>query len=344
MSTLLAALSVLALPASHDGVPLLFAPAVSSSASIELESERLVSGGELTVAMGGAEVPRQYLPELRMEMEERFRVVFDETLREREGERCVWLRRYDELRWENQGSMSMSGMGSEEGGEAWPWEGTFETPLEGRTLRLVVDGGELSAAELADDLLPIELPEGLAFELGWRGLLPERPVAPGETWEVDGEDLGALWTPGGELGWIVPEEAARNLDPPFDEREHGGRLSVSCASADGDLVRLELSGTLERTTVRPGDLSRVPVADGTATDTVEERWELEGTLVWDTAAGRLAELVLEGPWSSETATVRDPGQGGADYESTFVVEGSYAFRVRSTSAAQGVVEAAAGRR
>lgn len=343
MSTLLAALSVLAFPASHEGVPLLCAPAVSSTATIELESELSVSGGELAVFMGGSEVPAQYLPELHLEEQERFHVVLTQTLHERDGERCVWLRRYDELRWSDSGSMSMSG--PDGSGDRWPWEVSCESPLEGRTLRLVVDGDELVSVGLADERLPVvDLPPGLGFELGWQALLPGRPVGSGDAWEVDGAVLGALWRAGGELGWIVPEEAAEHLDPPFDEREHGGALRLSCASLEDGQARIEVRGELERTTVRPGDLSRVPVADGSATDTVEERWEVEGRLVWDTVAGGLAELTLEGSWRSETATVRDPGQEGPDYESTFSVGGTRAFRARSAPAAEGVVEAAAGRR
>lgn len=336
------ALSVLALPTRREGVPLVFDPPARTSWSLELESELDVSGGELTVEMDGADVPAEYLPELVYAMRDRHSLSLSEAVVATEDGRAL-VRRYDALAWENEGSMRMTMAGSEE--EAWPWEGSFETPLEGRTVRFALEG---EPRPVLDDDASSELPfaaEELARDLGWNALLPQEAVAEGDEWEADGEELALLWEPGGTLGWVVPEEAAQYLDPSFDERRFAGSLTLRLVELDeaAGRARATVAGELTRTTVRPGDLSRVPVVDGTATDTVEEVWEVEGTLEWDLGARRLASLALEGPWSSATTTERDPGQAGPTYRSTFSYEGTYALRARSGPGGERVLEAASPR-
>lgn len=155
-------------------------------------------------------------------------------------------------------------------------------------------------------------------------------MAPGARWDADGADLRALFEPGGDLGWVAEdEEAEALLLPEVQERVHEGELRLELEElvrvGGRRAARVALRGELVRETVRPGDLESVPVVDGTATETERLRWDVEGELVWDVEAGAPLALRLQGPLSSRTTTVRDPGQPGASYEHVFELEGSYAF-------------------
>ncbi len=318
---LLPALIVLP-PAVQDGVPLVFEPEVGRTRHTEIESELRLAGGDLSVTMDGARVDPQYLPELHLETLDRRRVVTRATC-ERTGERAAFLVRVEELAWTNEGSMGMSMQGHD---EKWPWSSSAESPFEGRTLRLEREPGEAARASFADDGEALAAADPAPL-LGWSALLPDAPRAPGERWEADGAALGALLELGESLAWEMPPEAAEHLLVEHDERATSGALTLALESVAGGRARASIAGELERRTVQPGDLSRVPVVDGTATDTIVETWTVEGALEWDLAAGELLSLRLSGPWASATTTERDPGQPGPTYVSVFEVEGSYAVRV-----------------
>jgi len=329
---------------SNDEVTLVHAPRADTSRTTTIEVEQELAGGELSVVMGGQAVQAEYLPELDLVTQDRRKLSITETfLASGEEGPTEWLRRYDEVSWSNAGSITISQMDSEDSSS---WTSEAETPLVERTVRFSSDDGEAVARELADDAAEVEL-DGLQVSLGLAELLPEAPVEVKDSWTVDGETLAVLLEPGGDFAWELDPEAQKHMLADIDERSHAGelRLVLLAVSKDGDarIARCSVEGELVRTTIQPGDLSMVPVTDGTATDTIEERWDASGELRWDLDEGCIVSLLLEGEFVSETHTVRDPDQPGGTYESTFTVEGSYSVRVESEHVEGRAVEAAAAR-
>jgi hypothetical protein len=344
IKTLAIAACMLSAAVSLDGVNLVYTPEADTSRTTTIEAQRDLEGGELTVVMGGQEIPAEFLPELNLVEENRVTLSITETfVASGEAGPTEWLRRYDEVTWNNEGSMSMSQMETE---NSFPWEAKAETPFTERVIRFSSDDGEEFARELADDGDEIEL-DGLQASLGLSELLPEEPVDVGGQWKVDGKLLGMLFEPGGDFSWELDPEAAKHMLPEVRERSHSGELTLvlsKISEEDGARIAFcSVDGDLVRTTVQAGDLSEVPVADGTATDTIEEIWGLGGELRWDLTANHVISLSLEGELVSSTHTVRDPDQPGAPYESTFTVEGSYSVELASEHVAGSVVEASAAR-
>lgn len=320
-----------------DSITLVHAPA-QDSMTLGFETELIFDGGDLVVVMDGAEVPQEYLPDLHMQSEERkvLRVVETYGARAEEEAAGSWLRLYEEIAWDNDGEMSIAGMQGESG---FPWSAQADSPLVGRQLSIDTEDGEEFEVSVVDDEGDLDVPDGLHADLSLRQLLPEDSVSLGESWTVSGKGLGVLFDPGGDLAWDMAAESAAYLMPEIRERNHGGVLELTVDRLEGASAHCSVTGELIRVTVQPGDLSPVPVVDGTATDTVEERWELEGQLVWDIDAKRITSLSLSGPLSSETKTVRDPGQPGSTYEGTFTVEGTYAVEVECVPEGAQAVEA-----
>ena len=306
-------------------VVLAAAPEAGTSTSLAIRTELELQGGELTVLMNGEEVPSMFLPQLDYTMTERRTVAFTDSWTEVGAGAATWVRSYDELAWTNDGAMTMV-MGADE--QEFPWTATADTPLSGAEVRFSVSADGEVARELVDDDGDANLLAGLDAHVDLRELLPAGLIEVGGWWSVDGEALGLLFVPGGDFAWELPDEAVAQMQPEIREREHGGELELHLRSLDEEgRAHCEVTGALTRTTVQPGDLTQVPVADGTATDTVEELWELSGELVWDTRSNQVVLLELEGDLEQEVRTVRDPGQEGPDYESTFAVAGSYSIVV-----------------
>ncbi len=277
-----------------------------------------LDGGELEVRMNGEEIPSAYLPELHLSAEEERVLSVHDTLSEEQP--GTWLRRYEEASWTNEGSM-------ESGGPASDWASDAETEIEGCSFRIrsEEDGYDWEAQEDRGRAF-----DGLQADLSLSALLPGKSVALGESWSVDGAELGLLFEPGGDLGWSLPEESVKYLLPEILERDCEGSLELTLLEEEDSLARCSVRGELVRTTVSPGDLSEVPIVDGEATDTTIETWELEGELVWDLAAGILSRLELGGELTSSTRTLRDDDGEGPEYEHTFSVRGTHRVEVHVT--------------
>ena len=334
LATLLA-LSSFTAPLSETPV-LRFDPAEGSGLSVEMSASRNLQGGELSVVMNGSEVPASFLPELSLDEEDQRQLVFQETY---EAGADALSRRYETIRWTNVGQMEVS---NPQGSESYPWDMDAQTSIEGRTLRFErEDDGTLAATAIDNET--VEIPQGLLGGLSLRELLPDEMVGLDESWEVDGSDLAVLFSPGGDFDWQMPEEAAEHMLPEIRERSHEGELDVTLTSIEGGLAVCKLEGTLERITLQKGDLSQVPVADGTATDTVTETWTVRGEMRWNVEANHIHSISLEGDLHSETETERDPDQGSPTYSSTFTVEGTHAFELTTEALTDEVIEASSSR-
>ncbi len=326
-----------AAPLTREGVAFHHAPETGSSRTVAFELELTLEGGELEVTMDGNEVPSMYLPKLNLDMTDRQVVGITETFDE-----GAWLRRYDELTWVNDGTMSMDMNGQT---QEFPWSSEGETAFADRTVRFALEDGELARAFADEQGGETSLLDGLRADLGLAELLPEDPVEVGDTWTVDGAELEILFNPGGELHWELPAEMAEHMLPEIESREHSGELELTLVKLgeDGEHAHCSVTGTLVRVTTQPGDLSEVPVTDGDATDTVTETWEVEGDLVWNLAAGQVASLELDGSFAQMTLTERDPDQPGSTYESTFTIDGEFRVTVEAEPQSGRAIEASAGR-
>ncbi len=330
LRTLLLALPCLA--AGADELTLTHAPAAGASQRVELEVVETTTGGDLTVFMNGSPVPPMYLPTLELEVRNVRKLDYTQTWEAFAPDGASsWLRRYDVASWSNNGSMTMTQMGQS---EVTPWEMEQEAALTGEIVQFWTSDAETepSARVLSDE--DIELPEDLMASLGLGHLVPNEAVETGHRWSVDGETLAQLWEPGGNLGWNLPAESAARLMPEYDERTLAGELELTLEAIESDddrqLAICRVEGELERTSIKPGDLSQVPVASGTATDTLRETLELEGTLRWNLATRQIASLELSGTLASATKTVKDEGQEGPAYYSVFSFDGEYELTLKAT--------------
>jgi hypothetical protein len=335
---LTALLAALALPAG-DGIRLSDEPALAGARRIACEVSYELSGGALEVEMDGTPIPTEYLPRIDFSMEDERRLVVVDAFDE-DG----WVRLYDEAAWSNGGVLELDSSGSV---EAFPWTADGNTPLLGRKVRFDREAGgaraKAGATAFADDrAADAALLDGLQVDLGLGELLPERAVAVGDTWSIDGELLAGLFEPGGDLAWQLPPEAAAYLVRDVRSQAFAGALELELDAVADGVARCTVKGELVRTTIQAGDLSRVPVTDGTATETVMLTWSVEGAFDWSVAERRLVLLDLAGDLRQVTRTVRDADQPGPGYSSVMRVEGDRKLKV--TCAALAVSEARLARR
>ena len=106
-------------------------------------------------------------------------------------------------------------------------------------------------------------------------------------------------------------------------------MTARLASIDAEegTARVEFEGTLTSLREAATDLAEVPVADGTATERTTTTYELDGTLVWNTAAGHLSRLELEAMLDVAIEIEKDPGQPGVEYASTMTMSGVWSCEV-----------------
>jgi hypothetical protein len=168
-----------------------------------------------------------------------------------------------------------------------------------------------------------ELLEGLQEDMDLRFLLPQGPVSPGATWEVDLRKLMHMATPGGDLSFEpqdadMPEDAPQldqleelvteRLGSQLDELLDGKCECVYVGAQDVDGRQIGEIGVKIEVGVS-ADLAEllVEVIASLASEFGEEAppidfqaaeltidYEGEGTLSWDLAAGRLHAFQVAG--------------------------------------------------
>ncbi len=323
LRTALLAFAVPVLLGSRAGVALVHSPAEGAERTLTVLLEGSLTGGELEVIMDGNPVPASFLPELDLEVHDERRYDLSERAQE-DG----WVRSYDRLSWTNHGSMGVS---EEDGSGTYPWTAEGRSALTGRKLRFEPSGEGFDCAFADDEGGDAALLEGVGAVLDGRELLPRQAVDVGESWTVDGAELGFLFEPAGELAWEFPPEAAMHLLPEIRSRSVAGELALELTKLERDVAHCTIAGRLVRTTTQKGDLSQVQVVDGTATDTVSETWDVEGELLWSAKRSELVSLKLAGELASATRTERDPGQAGSTYVSLFHARGSQSLSILSSS-------------
>jgi hypothetical protein len=216
-------------------------------------------------------------------------------------------------------------------------ESEVETPIEGLTVRLTGEDGDVTA-EVVDGTKP-EDEKAFAFErltLFVDGVLPGKDVEEGASWELSKEQVLSILRLDAHRGLFPP--------PPRDGGENGGggrrggsfgggelrllieadwkgKATLADASAEVDgvqcaVIELELtaSGELAMPERGPGGGGRrggMPEAEPT-TPALGNSYEidLEGKLAFDLAAKRPVSLDVEGKVSNVTDMEREGREGG----------------------------------
>ena len=169
-------------------------------------------------------------------------------------------------------------------------------------------------SELSTEPLDLQRPE-----IDLAGLLPEDAVSIDDTWEADAGFLAEVLDFGRTLPWTWSgSDSAQIPAPGVAEWQGDLDLKVADITKVENDVRCVISFTGEavETVTKPGDLSQVPVAEGTATETTVTTFQVEGEITWSVSAGHLVSFELEADGEGEQVTKKDDGQPGPAYEST----------------------------
>ena len=326
-----ASLALLVAPRTSDPVTLEFTPEAGTRIDRSFTVESSVVSGDLTVVMGGQEVPKMYLPDITLEIETALSVKIVDRFIEPAGD-LQGHPRVREITDAGQTVHVAMDAGGYQGMEDTESTMDASSPLEGSAFRIGVgaDGEVVAAWDRADDDHDDGLLDGLRPGLDLAGLLPSDPVKVGATWDAKAAVLAEILRPSGDLAWEWSGDDTGGLpvDPAF---EYSGELELRLAEIvggdAGDLARIVFAGALTEVETSASDLEHVPVADGTATDVRTTRHDVEGELLWNVGLGVLhsVEFTLKG--EGDQVTTRDEDQPGATYESTMVHTSEIAVRV-----------------
>ena len=291
LRTLLAAssLPVLAAPADH----LVFAPEPDSSVrktleiSMEFHLDDFVMsvGGEDVTEMMGADASRSFTGEISVGVTEKY-------VKSGDGRPLDLLRTFDDL------SLEMSdGSESEEVDEF--------AELEGHTVRFLwsSDDGEYDVS-FHEDEGDEGLLESLSDDMDLRLLLPGDEVSEGDTWEVQAVELFPLFFPGGlpgssseedddEIGGLIKDQLGEQFQTLVEDfvvrcTYKGSRSAddvdvgeiVFEYDGQGSVDLVELIRSIAETRDEAPDLDSL-------TATLDLDLKGEGTLLWNTGAGRV---------------------------------------------------------
>lgn len=314
-----ALIALLAIPTVFD-VPS-FAPEPGSALRKSFELETELTLVEMSATMGGQPVPQEYLPELEIETSSTRRlVVEDELVGVADGRPTKLVRTYVEIAETLDVSVTLDGE------DAGSRAAKGESALEGARVAFEWDAdAEDFVAAFADERDDDALLAGLDEDLDFRAFVPPAGWSKGP-WSIDAEAIEALFEPGGELSITGVEEEGG----AFVERSFDARVEATLAApreTDGKrLLVIELEGEGTAVSDRPGDLSFVPVVQGTATETRTLRFALEGWIAWDAAAGRAHAVELTLAAQVEQVIAKDPGQSGPEFDTTTSLSGDWTFR------------------
>ncbi|NOT31214.1 MAG: hypothetical protein HOP15_12270 [Planctomycetes bacterium] len=262
-----------------------------TSGEFELESE--------SVTVDGEERPVPGNPSGSLSIEEKT-VVSDELVAVGSGRPEKLARTFDELHKQQ----TISGTGPD--GEVMEQTQKLTCDLEGKRVVFTsnADDKRFDVQAAADQKLDAELLDGLDEDMDLRAFLPDKPVAKGDSWDVEPAAFHAVLWPGGRL----PFHDADKHEPDAIEHELNAALY---ASLDGD-AKVTYAGQREEDGVKvfvlhvKADLSRtgesVPSSEYTSEHggtpgtkvKLEFTTQAEGDLLWSVEHAHLISLTLEG--------------------------------------------------
>lgn len=262
-----------------------------TSSEFELES--------VSVTVDGEQRPVPGNPSGSLRLEEKI-VVSDELVAVGSGRPEKLARTFDELHKQQTSSEPRPD------GEVMEQTQKLTCDLEGKRVVFTwnADDKRFDVQAAADQKLDAKLLDGLDEDMDLRAFLPGKPVAKGDSWDVEPAAFHAVLWPGGRL----PFHDADKHEPDAIEHELNAALY---ASLDGD-AKVTYAGQREEDGVKvfvlhvKADLSRtgesVPSSEYTSEHggtpgvkvKVEFTTQVEGDLLWSVEHAHLISLTLEG--------------------------------------------------
>jgi hypothetical protein len=263
-----------------------------TSGEFELESESVTFDGEERLDPAKKSSGS-------LSIEEKF-VVSDELVAVGSGRPEKLARTFDELHQQQTASETRFD------GEVMEQTQKLTCDLEGKRVVFTwnADDKRFDVQAAADQKLDAELLDGLDEDMDLRAFLPDKPVAKGDSWDVEPAAFRAVLWPGGRL----PFHDADKDEP--DEIEHALNAAFY-ASLDGD-AKVTYAGQREEHGVKvfvlhvEADLSRTGESVASSEYTSEHggapgaktkgefTTQVEGDLLWSVEHAHLISLTLEG--------------------------------------------------
>lgn len=320
-AALLAAPLLIAAAPTEESVSMTFAPAEGLSISHDVKVQRSFEISDLAVKMDGNDVPAQFLPELSFEYQVALSMrLTDAFLKAEQGLEGPWRRRT--LKDLNDTfSMEM-----DYAGEVTTMDAEASSGLDGAAFLIGRDeDGEVVTRWADDESGDDQLLDRVQPEIDLAGLLPEEAVEVGSAWEADAAALGEVLSLGSQLPWTWSGVSEEDIPSP-GEAAYTGDLElriIDIRLEDGaTYATASFQGDMTETSSKPTDLEKVPVADGTATETTTLTFAVEGEFTWSITGKHLVSFHLEGEGDGEQVTERDAGQPGPTYSSTMQMMGT----------------------
>lgn len=313
--SLVAALLLPALFSSPAAVvQIRFAPAEGSSVKKTFENTAEFTLDHLSLSMNGQESPMQ--PEMEMSLNSTQKVVVtDEYVANRDGAPKKLRRTYDELGNGVSMAMKMDMMGQSQSNDQ---DIKGESELEGKQVVFTWDEekGEYTRAFESSEGKETLLKD-LDEDMDMRALLPKAEVKEGESWDIEVSSLASVLAPGGNLS-ILPQ------DMDADQMAMGmpgmGSMSdwlrgslegtasgtfTSIREVEGEKLAVikiiaKITVSKDMTEIVEDAMKKVDLpeeAQGMQIDhmDIDYKFEGEGELVWDLAAGRVHSFNFSGP-------------------------------------------------
>ena len=235
-------------------------------------------------------------------------------------------------------------------------EGGSEGPLQGVTLELTEEDGEVSAEVIDGDAPDNDaVLEGHSLTLALDALLPQGEVAEEDTFEIESDAVMKALGLDMENGYFPREERSEEAEGGEGRRggRRGGRGGAPGGSTFGNLANVEWSGegtfngetehegltclefTLEfeaegdlpeRETSGRGRMPELGVASPAVENTISAN--IEGRLLFDAASGMPVLLELEG--TIETVSHNEFSRGETSMTMHTEREGAFEYRVEVT--------------
>ncbi len=309
-----------------------FHPSDGSQASRDYSLEAEFELDEITFTVDGNDVSDFVPGDFAMTLELLTRTT-DRFVKSVDGRPLELIRSFDERKGE-----------AEAMGESEEVEG-FDA-LEGKLVRFAwnEEDQEYDVAFHESEGEP-KLIEDLVVDMDMRPLLPEREVAPGDTWTVDASALESVLTFGNSLfAMESPDEGEEEfkelleseLLPQFEQiakdfetlcefkgarDEDGRRVGAVKLDMHGE-GKIDLSTLILKLLEMQTDGADIDL------DAAELRFSFDsqGELLWDLEAGRLHGFLMEGDLEVEFELAGSGAEGGQSHEGS--VEGALTGRLR----------------
>ncbi len=209
-----------------------------------------------------------------------------------------------------------------------------ESPLEGKSVLFTWnDDGSKFDASFPEGKGDEKLLEDLVEDTDFRAFLPKGKVAKDETWEVDAKSFDSILAPGGDLKLDAPPQEGEEKPDSGDDlgmqiRKHlEGKVHATWKGVrdeDGHKVGvIAISAELES----EGELESKE--KDAAKSTFKTKFDLEGELLWDLAAGHFRSLRSSGKTqlSMKTTAKLEFGEGeSAEMRQEIDFEGEFSFK------------------